>query len=381
MSFLCIEINTINRSALDVPKKIAFIAHWYPNEVDHHKGIFIENHAKCLATISDLTVIAFDIRTSKLWFKFSQSFEDQENHKLLRITLESRFYKFFYYFLFFQYWCLRRALKKCGLKGSDFDLVVTNVLFPSGIIGWKLAKSWGLKLIHIEHWSYFDTFLRKDIHRFKARRMLRYADKVLVVSDVLKQLVKNHFPEDKIHILPNIVDPPFGFKEKEPTEVYRFLAISNWQKPKNPFPYLEALEQLAKDHKLKLTMVGKGPILEEVKKRKWSFEIEFPGTVKHDELGSFYHQADFFLHGSDFETFSIVGVEALMTGTPVIANRVGVLPEIINKDNGLIIEENDWLEAIDRALRSEYQHAAMAKEIAGKFSKAKITRSINELIN
>lgn len=364
-------------------KKILFLAHWYPNEIDHHKGIFIENHAKCLAEIADLTVVSFDIRDSNYWFKSSQALEDKTTHTHCRITIESRFYKWFYYFIFFQFWYLKRILRRSKIERTSFDLIVSNVLFPSGIVAWKLAKAWGLKLIHIEHWSYFKAFLERDIHRFKARKMLTYVDQMLVVSEVLKEMVKDHFPEDRIHVIPNVVDPPFGYKEKVTSDKKHFLAISNWQNPKNPFPYLEALERLSKDFPLKLTMVGKGPILERVKQRTWSFEIDYPGNVKHENLGAYFHQADFFLHGSDFETFSIVGIEALITGTPVLANRVGVLPQLIHRGNGFLIENNaeDWYNALTKAVGTSYDHSMIAEEIKGRYSSRNISNKFIDIFN
>ncbi len=366
-------------------KRVLFVAHWYPNEVDHYKGIFIENHAKCLAAITDLTVIAFDIRPSQKVFRHSSTIEKNNTFNEIRITLESRFYKLLYYCIFFQVWYLRYVLRKYDLKTSNFDLVISNVLFPSGIVAWKIAKAWKLKLIHIEHWSYFRTFLEEDIHRFKAKRMLSYVERMIVVSEVLKDMVKNYYPEEKIDVVPNVVDPPFGYKEKEPSETRRFLAISNWQKPKNPFPFLEALEKLSKDYTLKLTIVGKGPILEEVKRRNWSFEIEFPGSIRHEELGSYFHQADFFLHGSDYETFSIVGVESLITGTPVIANSVGILPEVINSQNGILCDNNneEWYGSILKALCRSFDNQSISKNIEDLFSfnsvQIKLLRIINSI--
>ncbi len=58
-----------------------------------------------------------------------------------------------------------------------------------------------------------------------------------------------------------------------------------------------------------------------------------------------------------YEGFPMVIAEAMATGTPTIASRLGALPEIVTDGvTGLIVDPNDdeeWLSAINRLLRSE----------------------------
>ena len=44
------------------------------------------------------------------------------------------------------------------------------------------------------------------------------------------------------------------------------------------------------------------------------------------------------IHCSEYETFSVVCAEALCCGTPVIASRVGGIPEYIHSGNGILIK-------------------------------------------
>lgn len=62
-----------------------------------------------------------------------------------------------------------------------------------------------------------------------------------------------------------------------------------------------------------------------------------------------------------FETFGLVAVEAMMTGTPVIASRVGALPDIVDEGiTGLLVTAGDVGELTDAVLRLSCDDAAVA---------------------
>lgn len=366
-------------------KKILFIAHWYPNELDTHKGIFIRNHAKSLHAVSKLTVIDFNISGGKeIYTKKVKREIDQDGLDILHIHINSKYYKFLYYFLTFQFCVLKKALKKENIQAENFDLIMSNVLFPSGIIGYRLAKKYRKPLYHIEHWSYLSTFLKKDFHRKEGAKVLKYASKVMVVSEILKKSMEQFCDAAKIAIIPNVVDSHFHFEPKDNKKgIIEFLAIANWRKPKNPFVFIASLEELAqqrKDLAIRLVMVGEGDQLNQFKAQKHSFEIIYPGKVANADLQSYYQRSDYFLHGSDYETFSIVAIEALLTGTPVIASKVGILPEVIDYSNGILCENdsNSWLEGLKKALDMNFDNKRIAENIKDQFTLNSIAKKFEE---
>ncbi len=363
--------------------KILFLTHWYPNDENTHKGIFIKNHAHCFDSFSDLTVVDFNISYAKRIYQSDVYRSNDDGLDVLHIHLKSRFYKFIYYSLIFQYILLKKIFKKEELKVEEYDLLVSNVIFPNGILAWKLASKFKKKLIHIEHWSYLKTFLTKDIHRRKGLKALDYASKIIVISNVLKKEFSNFNFDNKIDIIPNVVDSKFEYLKKLGSNSIRFLAIANWRKPKNPFNFIKALNELKnRNFNIKLKMIGEGEQLEEIKKMNLSFEIDFVGMVKNSELPFFFQEADFFIHGSDFETFSIVAIEALQTGTPVISSKVGVLPEEITDENGVLCDGNveSWVNSIEKAINCQYNHEMIAKKIKGKYSKERIAQLFEEIV-
>jgi D-inositol-3-phosphate glycosyltransferase len=66
--------------------------------------------------------------------------------------------------------------------------------------------------------------------------------------------------------------------------------------------------------------------------------IRFPGAVAQRDLPSYYRAADALVVTSRYESFGLAAVEALASGTPVVAASVGGLPSIITHgENGLLV--------------------------------------------
>ena len=79
--------------------------------------------------------------------------------------------------------------------------------------------------------------------------------------------------------------------------------------------------------------------------------VQFGGEVPHEKVLSFMQQADVFVLPSLSEGFPMVIIEALACGLPVIASRVGGVPEIItNEANGYLVEAKDTESIADNIL-------------------------------
>ncbi|MDP6909879.1 MAG: glycosyltransferase family 4 protein, partial [Flavobacteriales bacterium] len=125
------------------------------------------------------------------------------------------------------------------------------------------------------------------------------------------------------------------------------------------------------DKPIILGIVGDGERVPELKKFCQENDVyaQFHGFISKEQIAKEFQKADLFLHGSEYETFSVVIAEALKCGTPVVASNVCAIPELISESNGLLVDNKltPWKDAIVKALSNDYDHKAIAEEFKTKF--------------
>ncbi len=353
-------------------KKILFLTNWYPTRENQSFGIFVKRHTECLAQNYKVTVFHLLFENGTLPLKITAQVSDiNENTYVIRFS--GILYKFLYYMPRFVSLVVQKKIRAFQPE-TKFDLIVSNVLFNSGLIGYHLSKKLKLSQVHIEHWSGIENFIRRNILGKKGIRTLEQADTIFVVSRQLETTIKNFIPTAKILVVPNVISNYFSYRENfKDHNFINFIAVANWKYPKRIDLVLGGLKEFQNQNshcKVNLKLIGKGPSLNEELIQKLNFNIERIEVVDNAELPDFYSQADFLLHFSDFETFSIVPLEALACGCPVIVSRVGVLPDFIDDSNGRIVENN--VESIA---------VAIAECVAQKFSRKEISENIKNVFS
>lgn len=103
--------------------------------------------------------------------------------------------------------------------------------------------------------------------------------------------------------------------------------------------------------------------------------VNFVGTVPHDEIATYYYNADILINPSLSEAFGMSLVEAMASRTPVIATRVGGMTSIVEDgETGLLVEMNnpsELAEAIVRLMKDDDLRQSMGRasqEAVGKYS-------------
>ena len=95
-------------------------------------------------------------------------------------------------------------------------------------------------------------------------------------------------------------------------------------------------------------------------------------ALSWDEVPGYLSDASVVVLPTRDETFGIAALESLASGTPLIASRVGNLPDLI-KDAGILVEYGDidgFVESIIRVLSDSNLKTEMIKrgnEIAGSY--------------
>lgn len=250
---------------------------------------------------------------------------------------------------------------------SKPDLVHAHFAYPDAVAAWKLAKKHHLPLIVTIHGSDINVLAKDAGRRKQIVEMLNEAAAVVCVArDLLRKVVGMGIAPENVYHIPNGVDTERFTPGDKLTHRARLglnhhkkllLTVGNLTPVKGYDHIIDALIDI--DPSIALVMVGDGPERSRLEKhtRRLRLEkrVQFAGPVPHSELAPYYRAADFLVISSHSEGWPTVIFEALACGLPVIANRVGGVPEVLcSSEIGLLIENNDS-STIAAAIVSSYQ--------------------------
>ncbi len=85
---------------------------------------------------------------------------------------------------------------------------------------------------------------------------------------------------------------------------------------------------------------------------------------------------------SNYENMPVVILEALACGLPVVATRVGGIPEMINQHNGLLVEAGDEAALKDAIMQmsanySQYDPAKLRASVADVYGFEAVGKVLN----
>jgi glycosyltransferase involved in cell wall biosynthesis len=81
----------------------------------------------------------------------------------------------------------------------------------------------------------------------------------------------------------------------------------------------------------RLAIVGDGPARADLEKHFAGLPVKFTGYMSGEPLSQAYASADIFAFPSALETFGLVVTEAMAAGLPVVASRVGGIPDVVEE--------------------------------------------------
>lgn len=212
-------------------------------------------------------------------------------------------------------------------------------------------------------------------HRRLLRRNLAAADQIVSTSSAMAGQTRHYVQAER-----PIMVVPFGVDMDvfQPAEAERLMGPVTIGTVKGLEPVygvdilLEAFIKLCGiEHMppLKLLVAGTGS--EEMKLRRRAKaagiadRVHFLGQVPHAEVTEVLHQLDVFAALSRAESFGVAVVEASACGLPVVASRVGGLPEVVqDSESGFLVPPEDVAAAaaaMSRLVRSPELRSRMGK--------------------
>jgi glycosyltransferase involved in cell wall biosynthesis len=193
-------------------------------------------------------------------------------------------------------------------------------------------------------------------------RAVRRAARVLTVSERTKRdLVELYgVAPEKVVVTPNGVDPAFGPGPASPRDYV--LAVGAIQARKNQLAALEAATAVG----LPLVVAGppKDPSLASELRRRGA---RLEGHVDVERLAELYRGAACLVQASRYEGFGLPVLEAMASGTPVVAVPEPALREVAG-DAAVVVPEKQLADGIRRALAESSRLAAAGLERARSFT-------------
>lgn len=229
----------------------------------------------------------------------------------------------------------------------------------------------------VTHFHHFEAITRprellhKPFHYWLENHAYRHSTLVAALSRHSAAALMNafHIPTGQIRIIPDGVDlTSFSAQSERRSGPPTILCVGSHERRKGHVYLLRALDRLKKEGLgFRLISVGAGPETRGLKAlaRELGLEsrVDFIGYLRPDsvELPKIYGRADLLVHPSLEEGFGMVLVEALASSIPVIATRVGAIPEVVG-DAGLLVAPKDP-EALAGAIREVLTDANLASTL------------------
>lgn len=188
--------------------------------------------------------------------------------------------------------------------------------------------------------AHYGGRLEARLDRWAGRRF----DHVVAVSNHVAAFLRDDYGYDHVKVIPNgWIGRPLA-RSADP-ESLLFLCVANLRREKNHDDLLVAFAKVRATHPgARLRLVGSGPRQRELANLAIVLgiedHVEFTGTVT--DVWSHLAEADVVVVPSLIETQGLAALEAMAAGCPVVATRVGGLPElIVHEETGLLVPTRD----------------------------------------
>jgi starch synthase len=181
--------------------------------------------------------------------------------------------------------------------------------------------------------------------------ILRLSDKILPHTSLEKRMLcQLGAKKSNIEIIPSIIETE-KFKPKESKKDDIVLFASHLIPTKGPDIALRIAKEILAERKIKFVFIGIGAMEKKLKReaRNYGDRIIFLKNLPLNELIEWYSRASVLILPSYYEAFSRVLAEAMSCGTPVVATKVGGIPEVVDDGKtGFLVKYGNWTSFKDR---------------------------------
>ncbi len=241
-----------------------------------------------------------------------------------------------------------RAIKT-ELEG--IDLIHVHILTRLGVIALFNKVFRNIPYVISEHWSRYlplTNEFKGGFRKWVTRIVVKHASAVTTVTQNLADAMQNHgLKNPNYKVLANVVTDDFLKSPKNKNlegAKTTFIHVSCFEdKSKNISGLLHVILSLSKKRSdFVFRLVGDGMDFEIMKQYAIDLgldnkTIEFTGLLEGKELVNQMAAADVMVVFSNYENFPVVINESFALGIPVMATRVGGIPEFVNDTERKIV--------------------------------------------
>lgn len=262
-------------------------------------------------------------------------------------------------------------------EGIKYD-VVHGHYWLSGVVGHRLQQRWGVPLVQMFHTlghlknsvAKEATDLEVDARTRMEGRVMEWTDLLVAATPLERAQLSWYYGADtsKIRVIPAGVDTTI-FRPRDRAAVRRELGLPGLDTPillfvgrierlKGIDTLLESAAVVSRTcagRNLKVLIVGGGGQTEDEnaelrrivalhRELNLDEQVEFVGSKPQELLPLYYSAADVTIMPSHYESFGLVAVESMASGTPVIASNVGGLSYTVKdgETGYLVPQENHF---------------------------------------
>ena len=240
-----------------------------------------------------------------------------------------------------------KAINK--IKKWNLDVIHSHTEFGVGTFARIIAKQYNIPLVHTYHTMYEDYvhYITKGYFNNTSKKIVEYltnfycnqtATELIVPTKKTYDLFKEKYKYTRnVHIIPTGIEVERFYKENtDPAKLeeirkkhglnkgdFVILYVGRLGQEKSVDVLIEAHQELAREYKAKLLIVGDGPDMDTYKnlvhKLKIDDNVIFTGKVPWTEVTLYYQIADIFATASKSETQGLTVIEAMAASLPVVA--------------------------------------------------------------
>jgi N-acetyl-alpha-D-glucosaminyl L-malate synthase BshA len=204
---------------------------------------------------------------------------------------------------------------------------------------------------------------------------IQQSDGVTAVSESLKADTERGLRLDcEIRVIPNFLDCSVHRRLDVPDLRHRFardgekivIHVSNFRPVKRVVAVIEVFSRIRKEVPARLLMVGDGPELGDAVQRARALDLTSHVTFvgEQDQVLPLLSISDVFLLPSSQESFGLAALEAMSCEVPVIASRVGGLPEVVAHGATGFLHAPDDLDGMARSAIMVLSDESLHRRIA-----------------